>query len=185
MALDEMEGRVDAIMEGPDCSVGIESTVVDIRDPRRLTILRPGRITSEELRGYCGRNITTATDEVHRSPGTRYRHYRPNAPIFLVPPFCWNDAVNEAARHFSRVFSRRSEDFSDLAGYTAALYRTFWEAERDGAECILMESVDTDKAPGLNDRLQRAAEGVYHPGLIAEWLRQQAPVRPRHGAPPE
>ncbi len=171
MAMHEMEGRVDAILKGPDCPVGIESTVVDVREPGVLTVLRPGRITPAEMRRFCDRDIRTGPVESHRSPGTRYRHYRPDAPVFVVPTHLWDDARNEAAGLFKHVYSRRRSEFTDLDGYAAALYYSFWTAESGDADCILMEAVDPHEAPGLSDRMRRASEAVYRPGLIGEYLQ--------------
>ena len=54
--LDDMDGRIDAIIFGSDCQVGIESTVVDMRNDEPV-ILRPGRITAEELSNAIGGNV--------------------------------------------------------------------------------------------------------------------------------
>ena len=47
--IDDMDGRVAAIIDGGDCDFGLESTIVKIEDDGSLTLLRPGRITVEEL----------------------------------------------------------------------------------------------------------------------------------------
>ena len=54
--LDDMDGRIDAIIFGSDCQVGIESTVVDMRNDEPV-ILRPGRITAEELSNAIGGKV--------------------------------------------------------------------------------------------------------------------------------
>lgn len=85
MAWDEMGGRVEAILDGGACTVGIESTVVDVRRSGVLTILRPGQITSRDLARFCTRRIESRSEDSHRSPGTRYRHYNPVIPVYVVP----------------------------------------------------------------------------------------------------
>ncbi len=166
MAWEEMAGRVAAIMDGGDCPIGIESTVVDLRQPGVLTILRPGQITTEELQRHSDRTIRHSGGEGHRSPGTKYRHYHPGIPVFAVPAPLWERAGEEARARFSAVCSRRISDFGDLDRYTGELYRTLWRAERDGAACILLEDVSDECASGLADRLHRAADGIYSPGMI-------------------
>ena len=85
--LHDMEGRVDAIVDGGDCGVGVESTVVAIeRDAVR--VLRPGGISPEMLERVLGEGkvvvdpgVTQPVEGVPRSPGMKYRHYAPLAPM--------------------------------------------------------------------------------------------------------
>ena len=99
----DMMGRVDAIIEGDDCRVGIESTVLDLSgdDP---TILRPGIITAETIEAALGREVkydaslTDAAKHVQldpadgaaeadfqpKSPGMKYKHYAPKAEMLIV-----------------------------------------------------------------------------------------------------
>ena len=90
-AFSDMNGRVDAIIDGGDCDFGLESTIVRIDDNGGLTLLRPGKITKEDLEAL-GHTVTVAnavTDslkegEVAISPGMKYRHYAPSAPVILL-----------------------------------------------------------------------------------------------------
>lgn len=88
--LDDMDGRIDAILDGGDCQVGVESTIVDMTcNPPRL--LRPGGIPLEELRDALGEvEVDPAVvrpmgeGEKPRAPGMKYRHYAPKAPVTVV-----------------------------------------------------------------------------------------------------
>lgn len=89
--IDDMMGRVDVIMDGGASEFGLESTIVKIEDHCSLTLLRPGKITVEDLKEVCQKvNIAdSVTDklrdgEVALSPGMKYRHYAPKAPLELV-----------------------------------------------------------------------------------------------------
>ncbi len=88
--IDDMQGRVDMIIDGGDCDFGLESTIVKIEDDGSLTLLRPGKITPEQLSMVAKVNIApSVTDklkegEVALSPGMKYRHYAPKAPVLLV-----------------------------------------------------------------------------------------------------
>lgn len=90
-AYSDMYGRVDAIIDGGDCEFGLESTIVSINENGTLTLLRPGKITKEDLEG-CGLNVTLATavtealkdGEQAISPGMKYKHYAPKAPLILL-----------------------------------------------------------------------------------------------------
>ena len=88
--IDDMMGRVDIIIDGGDSDFGLESTIVKIEDDNSLTLLRPGKITIEDLQEVAYTNIAEAvTDklkdgEVALSPGMKYRHYAPRAPLILI-----------------------------------------------------------------------------------------------------
>ena len=98
-----MEGRIDAIISGDDCRVGIESTVVDMTGDVP-TILRPGIITAEALEAAIGKKVkydeSLKEDSKHvqldpaagvseadfqpKSPGMKYKHYAPKADMIVI-----------------------------------------------------------------------------------------------------
>lgn len=83
----DLEGRVDYILGGPVTEVGLESTIVDCTvDPP--VVLRPGSITLEQLRLFDPRidlvQQPLKENEPPKSPGMKYRHYAPNAPLQLI-----------------------------------------------------------------------------------------------------
>ncbi len=88
--IEDMNGRIDAIVDGGDCDVGVESTVIDLcHTPPRL--LRPGGITPAMLEEVLGPididpAVTEALQEgaVAASPGMKYKHYAPRAEIRIV-----------------------------------------------------------------------------------------------------
>lgn len=87
---DDMNGRIDAVLDGGACEVGVESTVITLAtDIPRL--LRPGGITLEELRAAIGEvELDTAvlnplkSGETAASPGMKYKHYAPKAKVILL-----------------------------------------------------------------------------------------------------
>lgn len=88
---DDMDGRVDMILDGGDCEIGLESTIVKIEDDGSLLLLRPGGITVDALRRAVGEvrisdAVTAALKPGERvqSPGMKYRHYAPKAPMTLL-----------------------------------------------------------------------------------------------------
>lgn len=88
--LEDMDGRIDAIVDGGPCAVGVESTIIDLTcTPPRL--LRPGGITLEQLESVLGEVAVDAAvrrqmgeGERPRAPGMKYRHYAPKAPVTVV-----------------------------------------------------------------------------------------------------
>ena len=84
--LSDMEGRVEGIIDGGDCSVGVESTVIDMSEdmPR---ILRPGGVTAEMIEAVIGEvqgGTEVKPDEAPKSPGMKYRHYAPKAQVYIL-----------------------------------------------------------------------------------------------------
>ena len=83
----DLDGRIEVILDGGPCTVGVESTVID--GLRELPcILRPGGISLEQIRqckGWENAEIgyNTLPKEMPRAPGMKYRHYSPNASVIL------------------------------------------------------------------------------------------------------
>ena len=99
--IDDLDGRIDAIIEGGDCQVGIESTVVDMTGSVPA-VLRPGIITQEQLSSALGKTVEldpvlltkpeikrgeglleTDGDFKPKSPGMKYKHYAPKAEMII------------------------------------------------------------------------------------------------------
>lgn len=87
---EDMNGRVDMIIDGGECEIGLESTIVMIENDS-LTLLRPGAITYDALTLVC-ENVKIADavlemlgeNEKPLSPGMKYKHYAPNTPLVLL-----------------------------------------------------------------------------------------------------
>lgn len=88
--MNDMNGRIDAVVDGGECSVGLESTVITLAvDPPRL--LRPGKITVEQIESVIGK-IEVDDAVLHQlkngekaaSPGMKYKHYAPKASVVLL-----------------------------------------------------------------------------------------------------
>jgi len=87
---EDLYGRINLIIDGGETNIGVESTVLDLTS-RIPTILRPGGITLEKLRNVLGevkvhptlkgKNIKNLKI---KSPGMKYRHYAPNAKVYLL-----------------------------------------------------------------------------------------------------
>lgn len=89
--MDDMMGRVDVIIASDDSEIGLESTIVKIEDDDTLTLLRPGKITVDDLLGVVDvvKIADSVTDKlaegaVALSPGMKYKHYAPKASLMLV-----------------------------------------------------------------------------------------------------
>ncbi len=106
----ELGERVDLILDGGACPVGIESTIVDLATgaPR---LLRPGAITRAQLEATLGVAVPDAGVDAPRAPGSLERHYAPRVPLELV----------ESRRLSARINELRGEKLAVLAEVSALL----------------------------------------------------------------
>lgn len=88
--IDDMMGKIDAIIDGGSCEFGVESTVITLATDKP-TILRPGAVTKEMLEAVIGEvEVARAVlegmkqNEVAASPGMKYKHYAPSAKVLIV-----------------------------------------------------------------------------------------------------
>ena len=88
--MNDMNGRIDAVIDGGMCSVGVESTVLCFEGDS-VKILRPGFVSGEDIMnlGYrvtYAKGITEEIAEGERvlSPGMKYKHYSPKAEVFMI-----------------------------------------------------------------------------------------------------
>ena len=88
--IDDLNGKIDVIIDGGDAKLGVESTIVKVEKDSTLTLLRPGSITVDELLCIADVRIADAvTDKLAEgavvlSPGMKYRHYAPKASLVLL-----------------------------------------------------------------------------------------------------
>ncbi len=87
----DMAGKIDAVVDGGPCSVGVESTVITLAT-RKPRLLRPGRVTPEELEEVLGDELLIddavlgklKEGERAASPGMKYKHYSPSSDVTIV-----------------------------------------------------------------------------------------------------
>ncbi|MBQ3016917.1 MAG: threonylcarbamoyl-AMP synthase [Clostridia bacterium] len=108
--IDDMDGRVDMIIDGGDSEFGLESTIVKVEDNGTLTLLRPGKVTVDDLLTVCPvvKIASAVTDqlaenEVVLSPGMKYRHYAPKSPVYLIEA--------EAEKAFNYIAERSASSY--------------------------------------------------------------------------
>lgn len=88
--IDDLDGKVDAILDGGDCNFGLESTVISFMEGTPV-LLRPGAVTPSEIEAIIGNIVVD--DCVYSemksgskviSPGTKYKHYSPKAKVIMI-----------------------------------------------------------------------------------------------------
>ena len=159
--LEDLDGRIDCILQGEATEIGLESTVVDCSGERPV-LLRKGAISIDALREVVPDIAMSAADDegARRSPGMLHRHYTPRAAVFIiehdVPMTDRRDAyIGLTPRYDSFMMSRQCTSVED---YAASLFEFFRECDRAGVERIFCEAVSEEGiGAALMDRLERAA----------------------------
>lgn len=161
--VEDLDGRIDCILQGEASEIGLESTVVDCVSEVPL-ILRSGSISIEQLREVVSStSIYEATEnEPPRSPGLRHRHYSPRARIVIVDSGTEINVIRNAAyigmTHFDAGFSHK-RICSTIQEYAHSIFEYFRECDRLGVDRIYCERIDeAGIGAALMDRLRRAAE---------------------------
>jgi L-threonylcarbamoyladenylate synthase len=159
--MSELDGRIAAVLDGGPCSVGIESTVLDLSG-LRPTLLRPGGIALEALEAILG-PIAMAGDDAAapRAPGMLASHYAPSLPLRLdateVAPgealLAFGDGAPEGAAQ--TLWLSRSGDLTEAAANLFAMLRAL--DRPDFAGIAVMPIPEHGLGRAINDRLKRAA----------------------------
>lgn len=184
----EFEGALDLmILDGGDCEVGIESTIIDLSSGDKAILLRPGLITPGEILAKTGIKVlqrgesseANADESLPRVSGSLRAHYAPTTPLRLYAPGRVLDALSEFPDIKSRVAvgvwdseSALGEDGhpsvhfeevevpSDSVAFASRLYRSLRDLDQQSWDLILFpEPPAGEEWDGVRDRLQRACFG--------------------------
>lgn len=164
-----LAGRIDAVVDGGPCRVGIESTVIDV-GAAVPTILRPGATRLEEIRAFLPDAVMRMPGQAAHlddaaSPGLRHRHYAPAlAALQLVDDVTahWaGDAALLVPAGTAQRLGPRAALLEvlpdDAAGYARELYAALYRLERKAPARLIVEAVPGDDAwIAVRDRLARA-----------------------------
>ncbi len=175
--LQDLQGRIEMILDGGETNIGIESTVIDMTSEVPL-ILRPGFVTREMLEAVMGEVRQSGSEEdLKRSPGTRYRHYSPRARVVLVErasaeklkQICealWL-AGPVGLIHHTPIETGEQKQFTiqlsdSPADYARRIYGAFRKLDEKNLQTIIVEGIaETGEGAAVMDRLRRAASEIY------------------------
>lgn len=175
--LADMDGRIDAIIDGGDCEVGVESTVITLAE-NVPTLLRPGGVTLEQLRAEIGEvkvhpAVLKSLGKGMKasSPGMKYKHYSPKAEVILLrgseQGFCEYIKANSDDKTAVLCYEEEKDSFKnhivlgkrdDEAAHAHRLFTCLREADEDGytrvyAHCPREEGIGL----AVYNRILRAA----------------------------
>ena len=173
---DNLRGKILAILDGGPCKIGLESSILDLRDPRRPVLLRPGAVSKEALEKTLKRSIkihqrpNTPRQAAAVAPGLLARHYSPKTPLLLLKKitprqaaaaksdtallfFQKPDKLPSAKNHF---YLSKTGDSTEAAQNLFSLLRKL-DAGKYTQIIAELAPPQTALAPAINDRLTRAA----------------------------
>lgn len=163
MACYYMENKNIPILDGGSLEIGIESTVIKV-DNNQIYLLRAGSISPEMIADFCGIMPITNSTEAHRSPGTQFAHYKPQANIHLfafgTSPILLENSVLLCINKPSNISDyKKVYHFSSIQEYMHHLYDIFFQCDKAKISTIICElPINQSEGMGLYDRLSRAGE---------------------------
>lgn len=158
----ELDERVALVLDAGPCTIGVESTVVDLSRPDRAVLLRPGGLPRSELEAILGPLAGSEPGEARpRSPGRLASHYAPRLPVRLdaraVAPDEALLAFGEDAPEGALATFNLSRS-GDLREAARNLYAMLRAADRSGARAIAVVPIPAEGiGEAIRDRLARAA----------------------------
>lgn len=182
--MEDMNGRIDMVLDGGTLGIGLESTIVDLT-AETPEILRPGYITKEMLQEVLGKVETDETilsadsQAAPKAPGMKYRHYAPGGELTIISGESKrvveeiNRCLDEARKLGKRTgvicteetkdcyradFIKSAGKRSEEATIARELYRILREFDDDQVEIIYSEAFDTaGMGQAIMNRLLKAA----------------------------
>jgi L-threonylcarbamoyladenylate synthase len=156
-----LDGRIDLILDGGPCAVGLESSVLDLTGERPV-LLRPGGIAKEDLEATLGPIAEECnTDQAPRSPGRLASHYAPGRPLRLDAREVGADEALLAFGPSPPAGARTVRNLSergDLVEAAANLFAMLHALDDPRHAAIAVMPVpDHGLGAAINDRLRRAA----------------------------
>lgn len=156
------------VLDGGHTEIGLESTVLDLTT-KSLKILRPGAITAEMIQKVVNKKVVDAdstSTENHKSPGTRYTHYKPDAVVELITesPASVDGSIYYLLHSGSGLSAENVHDYSgDFSALARDLYDHFRTADHLGYPKIQIERFAATEAhpllSALHNRISKAVTG--------------------------
>lgn len=165
----EFGAAVDCILDGGACAVGVESTIVDVTQPKPR-LLRPGGVPKEAIEEVLGATLLDATHATDvRAPGMLVSHYAPRAGLCLTTVAALADDAHKHQRRGAKVVVIAPSDVvtppgivhlpvpTDEAGFAQVLYARLREADALGDIILAVPPSAFGLGLAVRDRLEKAA----------------------------
>jgi L-threonylcarbamoyladenylate synthase len=171
---EELGDTIRVVLDGGECQIGLESTIVSFEAAGTVRMLRPGSVTAAQMRGVVGELLVGADSASPRVPGSVPTHYAPSTTLTIVPSGeidAQADATSSGGRRVAVLAQRlplRSHKYVTWinAGrrpesYGRDLYTNLRTLDKAGCQRILVQDVpEGERWEAIRDRLLRAASNV-------------------------
>jgi L-threonylcarbamoyladenylate synthase len=159
--------QVPLILDGGECSVGIESTIVGFEEDK-VIVYRLGQITVEQIEEVCGQSVQIQNEagEIIVAPGMVKHHYAPKTTLKIVDDFTKIELTNRTGIilfNEQKIMGIPSEnqliisEKNNLEEASRKLYDAFYQLDKLNLEVIYMKEFPSDGiGKSLNDRIHRA-----------------------------
>ncbi len=164
--------RIDTILDGGPCNLGVESTIIDVRDPKSIRILRYGALPVEQIEDALKRRVdrpVPSQSGISIAPGTLPKHYSPRTKLELRSEPVLEPELQVSDGTFAYLLLRKPVHTSpnnvhwlsengELDLIASQLYTKLRELDAAGYEKIVVEEApELELGLTINDRLRRAA----------------------------
>jgi L-threonylcarbamoyladenylate synthase len=162
----DMKGKIPLILDGGATAIGLESTVLDMTSEPPV-ILRPGRISQEQIENVIGkvRLSSEIQGNTPKSPGMKYIHYAPEAPVYLIEndPALIEKAIEHVQKDGKKVAVLSEHEFKTADFHfpltAETLYASLRKCDLMDADIILAAvSANVEKGDAMMNRLEKAAD---------------------------
>lgn len=153
--IDDLNGKIDLIIDGGKVNIGLESTVVDLTSDIP-EILRPGKITKKQLEKIIGKvnGPNKNKTEKPKSPGMKYRHYSPKAKVLIAKN---NQDVEKICKKYNNEKIKQLK-YINKSHMAKNLFKDFRLADKKGYTLIIVKEIkDQDFGNAIMDRLRKAS----------------------------
>ncbi len=163
---EELGDKVDMILDGGECEVGLESTIIDLSGDTPA-ILRPGMINRDALTAALGRQVSYQQQSIIPTPGMHHLHYAPLTQTHILSNSEIKDFIKNIDANVAIIACESDEKegaakliclTKNPAHYAHYLYQTLRSLDNSGVNHILIEKVpETTEWEAIRDRINKAA----------------------------
>lgn len=171
--LADLDGKISAIIDGGVTPFGIESTILDLSNPERPKLLRPGGITKKQLEKVIDKKIIVEKEEASKE---KEKHYEPAVPLYIIESN-WQQAIQKLLDKKERIGILANDEVlakygkqavssyslgekGDIASANQKLFQALRSLEESSATVLLAETYEENEwSEAYMNRLKKAAAG--------------------------
>jgi L-threonylcarbamoyladenylate synthase len=161
MVKSDLGAKIPLILDGGSCSVGLESTILDLTQ-KPFVILRPGGVSKKEIETFLGEDVLTSAElniQAIKAPGMMEKHYSPNLPVRINSLFPQEDEAFIAFGKTNEPYDLNLSLSGDLKEAAQNLFRflKLLDNKSKFSGIAIMPIPNFDIGVAINDRITRAS----------------------------